>query len=267
MSYVLATGSSELERLHLQSLVWEPAGRQLLARIPSHAGARVLDVGCGAFGWLRVLSEWTGRGGGVLGTDIDPAMIQASRETVAQMKLANVEVTEDDLFTSALGPASFDLVHARFEIAPLGRAEEQIAAHLRLCSHDGWLVLEEPDTSSWRFNPSAPANARLIDLIGEGFRRAGGDLDAGRRLHDLMRSFGLEPEIAAQAVALPAGHPYLELPVQLAKSMRDRLVQLVGESELDQLLSSADSELNDVRWGTTLMLIQAWAAISRSAQE
>lgn len=261
MSYVLATGSSELERLHLQSLVWEPAGRQLLARIPSHAGARVLDVGCGALGWLRVLSEWTGPGGSVLGTDIDPTMIQASRDTVAHMELANVEVTEDDLFKSALGPASFDLVHARFEVAPLGRAAEQMAAYLRLCSHGGWLALEEPDTSSWRFNPSAPANDRLIDLISEGFRRAGGDLDAGRGLPHLMRSFGLEVEIAAQTIALPAGHPYLELPMQLAKSMRDRLVQLVGESQLEQLLSSADGELNDDRWGTTFMLIQAWAAI------
>lgn len=267
MSYVLATGSSELERLHLQSLVWEPAGRQLLAQIPSRAGARALDVGCGVVGWLRVLSEWAGSGGRVLGTDIDPAMIQATRDAIAQMALENVDVAGDDLFKSALPPASFDIVHARFEIAPLGRWAEQIAAYLRLCRRDGWLVLEEPDTSSWRLNPSARANSRLIDLVGEGFRRAGGDLDAGRGLPDLMRAFGLDPKIAAHTIALPPGHPYLRLPVQFAKSMRDRLVALVDEPELDELLLSAESELNEVRWGTTFTLIQAWAPISAPAQK
>ena len=35
---------------------------------------------------------------------------------------------KDDLFATSLKPASFDLVHARFELTPLGRVEEQLAA-------------------------------------------------------------------------------------------------------------------------------------------
>ena len=53
--YLMAGQQSELERLQLQSRVWEPAGQILLARLPSGSGLRVLDVGCGAMGWLRVL--------------------------------------------------------------------------------------------------------------------------------------------------------------------------------------------------------------------
>ena len=42
--YLMAGQQSELERLQLQSRVWEPAGQALLARLPSGSGRRVLDV-------------------------------------------------------------------------------------------------------------------------------------------------------------------------------------------------------------------------------
>jgi len=59
--YLLAGQLSELERLQLQSRVWEPAGRALLAQLPNGAGRRALDIGCGVLGWLRLLSEWSGQ--------------------------------------------------------------------------------------------------------------------------------------------------------------------------------------------------------------
>jgi hypothetical protein len=56
--YLLAGQASELERLQLQSRVWEPSGRRLLEEIGGGDGASALDFGCGVLGWLRVLSEW-----------------------------------------------------------------------------------------------------------------------------------------------------------------------------------------------------------------
>ncbi|MGI8828057.1 MAG: hypothetical protein ACR2JC_20990 [Chloroflexota bacterium] len=58
MPYMMAGQLSELERLRLQSRVWEPVGDQLLARLGDGQGYRVLEVGCGAMGWLRILSRW-----------------------------------------------------------------------------------------------------------------------------------------------------------------------------------------------------------------
>src|SRR6266508_501037 len=58
--YLLAGQASELERLQLQSRIWEPNGRRLLAEIGDGRGAPALDVGCGVLGWLRALSEWVG---------------------------------------------------------------------------------------------------------------------------------------------------------------------------------------------------------------
>src|SRR5262245_47312361 len=130
--YLLAGQPSELERLQLQSRVWEPAGRQLLSKLDGGADGRALDVGCGALGWLRILSEWVGHSGQVVGGDVDGSLLDAARSYLDAEGISNVELVVDDLFESKLEPQSFDLVHARYLIAPLGRGSEQVATHSRL---------------------------------------------------------------------------------------------------------------------------------------
>jgi SAM-dependent methyltransferase len=196
--YLLADQPSELERLQLQSRVWEPSGWQLLAKLGDGSGVRALDVGCGALGWLRILSEWVGPSGRVVGADIDQRLLDAARSFLEAEEIANVELTVDDLFDSKLEPESFDLVHARYVIAPLGRGAEQVASHRRLVRPGGSLVLEEWDLGSWHFNPPAPAADRLILLLSEIFASLGGE--AGRVLPDLLGEIGIEePEIDAMS--------------------------------------------------------------------
>ena len=265
-SYLLAGQAPELERLQLQSRVWEPAGRALLAELPTREGLRVLDAGCGVLGWLRVLSEWAGPGGSVVGSDVDAKMLERAREFIDAEPLANVTLAQDDLFASRLPPGSFDLVHARFQIAPLGRATEQLAAYRRLVRPGGWLVLEDPDMASWRVNPPAPAVERLIALIDQGFLAAGGNFNTGRELPSLLRDAGVRPRIRAHAVALEPGHPYLRLPLQFATSLRPRLEALVPPLDLEGLMQQAEAELaRPGTWGTTFTLIQAWAAVPHPA--
>ncbi len=257
--YLLADQPSELERLQLQSRVWEPSGRRLLGEIGEGRGARVLDVGCGAIGWLRLLSEWVGPEGDVVGTDIDDALLDAARQFVDTEGLGNVVLVKDDLFASQLESSSFDLVHARFEIGPLGRGPEQISSHLRLLRPGGTVVLEEWDVSPWRLNPRAPALERLIELIGEAFVRSGGDPHAGRELLELLRGFEIDGNVRAEVVALPPGHPYLRVPLQFATALQERLLSLVTADELEQLRNDGEAELEEPgRWGTTFMLVQCW---------
>jgi SAM-dependent methyltransferase len=261
-SYLLAGQPTELERLQLQSRVWEPAGRALLARLPAGSGRRVLDVGCGALGWLRILSEWVGPDGSVVGSEVDDRMLTSARAFIEAETLANVTLEKDDLFCTHFPPDSFDLVHARFQIAPLGRADEQIAVYSRIVRRGGWLVLEDPDLASWRVHPDAPAVARLIGLIEEGFHAAGGNFNAGRELPSLLRGLGVEPCLDARVVALSPGHPYLRLPLQFAASLRPRLEALIGTVGLDDLVRQADVELSRTgTWGTTFTLIQAYAML------
>ena len=256
--YLLADQPSELERLQLQSLVWEPAGRQLLAKVDGESGGRALDVGCGALGWLRILSEWVGASGQVVGTDIDESLLGAARSFMETEGISNVELVVDDLFESKLERQSFDLVHARYVIAPLGRGREQVAAYRQLVRPAGSLVLEEWDLGSWHFNPTAPAAERLIGLLADIFAGLGGE--AGRGLPELLREIGIEePELDAHVVALRPGHPYLRLPLQFSVALESRLLERLSEDELASLRREAESELAEPdRWGTTFTLIQCW---------
>ena len=256
--YLLADQPSELERLQLQSRVWEPSGQQLLSKIGDGSGGRALDVGCGALGWLRILSKWVGAFGEVLDTDIDESLLDAARSFLAAEGISNVELVADDLFDSKLEPQSFDLVHARYVIAPLGRGPEQVASHRRLLRPGGSLVLEEWDLGSWHFNPPAPAAERLIRLLSEIFAALGGE--AGRGLPELLREIGNEePDIEANVVALKPGHPYLRLPLQFSVALESRLLETLSADELASLRREAESELAEPdRWGTTFTLIQSW---------
>lgn len=259
--YLLANQPSELERLQLQAQVWEPTGRQLLSKIGSGSGGRALDVGCGALGWLQILGEWVGPSGQVVGADIDESLLDAARSFLEAEGIANVELVVDDLFESKLEPQSFDLVHARYQIAPLGRGPEQVAAYQRLVKPGGSLVLEEWDLGSWHINPPAPAAERLIQLISEIFAGLGGE--AGRGLPELLREIGVEePEIDAHVIALKPGHPYLRMPLQFSAALESRLLETLSEDEFASLRREAETELAEPsRWGTTFTLIQSWGTL------
>jgi SAM-dependent methyltransferase len=260
-NYLLAKQPSELERLRLQSLVWEPTGRQLLSKVGGGSGARALDVGCGAMGWLRILSEWVGPSGQILGADIDQSLLNAARSFLEEEEIVNVELVVDDLFDSKLEPQSFDLVHARYLIAPLGRGREQVASHRRLVKPGGSLVLEEWDLASWHFNPTAPAGQQLIRVLSDIFAGLGGE--AGRGLPELLREIDIEePEIDAHVIALQPGHPYLRLPLQFSVALESRLLETLSEDELASLRHETESELAEPgRWGTTFTLIQSWGRL------
>jgi SAM-dependent methyltransferase len=260
--YLLAGKASELERLQLQSRVWEPSGRQLLEEIGDGRSTRTLDLGCGVLGWLRILSEWVGPDGEVTGTDVDDAMLSEADRFVTGEGLRNVGLVKDDLFASELEPHAFDLVHARYEITPLGRPQAQMETYLHLARPGGTIVLEDPDVASWHFNPPAMALEKLIALIVEAFRQNGGDLNAGRSNLHLLREFGIEGEVRAEVIALPPGHPYLRLPLQFATALEEKLQSFVTADELATLRERGEEELREPgRWGTTFTLLQSWGRL------
>jgi hypothetical protein len=171
-------------------------------------------------------------------------------------------LTIDDLFHAALPPARFDVVHARFQLSTLGRAAEQLEVYRRLVAPGGVLILEEPDTRSWLYEPYAPATQHLIGRVAQALTAAGGNLDAGRRLPALLHDAGLEPSVRTHALGLETGHPDLQMPLQLADALADRLSDILGKDGLAGLREESAKELDaDDRRGTTLTLVQAWARV------
>jgi SAM-dependent methyltransferase len=261
--YLLAGQSAELDRLRLQSLVWEAATKAWLATLPVQPGWRCIDVGCGAIGVLRPLSEAVGPTGSVLGVDVDPLLLQSAADFVAEQGLVNVEVRQCDIFTE-LPDEQFDLVHLRFMFAPIGREEELLSRAIALCRPGGYVVVQEPDGSCWSLIPPADAFDRLKDVIFRAFAAGGGDFHAGRRTYALLQSAGLQDlRIRAAVEALPPGHPYLAVALQFAASLRSRILnaQIATEAELDQLISEVRALLDRGSAGTTFLVTQVAAQV------
>lgn len=256
---LLRSHAAERRRLHVQAEVWEPAGRALLDLLPAPPAARAVDVGCGAAGWLPLLDEWVGDGGRVIGSDVDDGMLAAAGVFVDQRGFDRVDLAHDDLFASRLPAAGFDLVHARFQLSALGRTSEQMRAYRRLVKPGGVIVLEDPDPSTWTFEPSAPAAGRLIEAIVAGFAARGGAFDAGLRGAELLASVGITGKVRRTVLALPPEHPYLRLPLQFAQSLRPELIELLGEAALAELIAGVNDELaSPRRVGRTFTLVQSY---------
>ncbi|MFB3922134.1 MAG: methyltransferase domain-containing protein [Terriglobia bacterium] len=242
-SYLLAEGAAELERLTLQARTWEPEVEAMLDRIGVQPGWRCIDLGCGAMGILGPLGRRVGPSGKVVGLDADVNLLAAARRYSEQQGLSNVELTEGDAYRTGLPRESFDFVHVRFLLCPVGHDEELIAEMLSLVKPGGVIALEEPDSSSWRLYPNRRGFERLKRAIRETFRRSGGDFDAGQRTFGMLRRAGLEDVRSRAAVlALQDGHPYMRLPALFAASLRPRLLEagLLTESELAEAVDECE---------------------------
>ncbi len=267
--YLLAGGAAELDRLQLQARAWEPEAETLLDRIAVQPGWSCVDLGCGAMGILGPLSRRVGPSGRVLGLDIDAPQLAAARAYVQREGLANVEIEERDAFHTGLPPAGFHLVHARFVAAPTGRGRELMSEMLQLAAPGGVIVLQEPDTSSWRCYPDHPTFNRLRDAIVTAFARGGGNFDAGRASHRMFRDAGLEGVAARAAVlTLESGHPYARVLCQFAASLRPRILgaEIMTEPELDDAVAVCERIARDPStFVVSFLVLQVWGRKPRRA--
>lgn len=258
-SYAAYDPDEERRRLRLQSEVLEPLSDRALAQLPSLAGKRVLDVACGAMGLLGALSRRGGPRGQVVGADLSDTMLVEARRYCDEAALGNVTLVKDDAFATALSP-SFDLAHARFVLAPLGRDDLLCDGLERLVGHDGWILLEEPAGASWRVLPDGGAHDALVRTIARAYDRHMGGFDAGHRLLALARRRGWRNiGFDAQVLAMPPGHPYLACPVMMATSLRAVLLRDTPEAELDAMIAAARAlYARPETHGLSFTLVQVW---------
>jgi SAM-dependent methyltransferase len=84
----------------------EPELRALIANVDLGPGMRILDAGCGTGEALPWLLDEVKPSGSVVGIDLAEAHVDAARVYAS----ANIEVTQGDLLTAQLAPASIDFV-------------------------------------------------------------------------------------------------------------------------------------------------------------
>ena len=88
-------------------------GTAALALSPPRPGERVLDFGCGFGDATQEIAALVGPEGSVVGVDVAPRFVEASREDAARNGVANVRFDVADVQTAPLG-GPYDMAFSRF---------------------------------------------------------------------------------------------------------------------------------------------------------
>ena len=186
--YLIRGGHPGRERLRVLARALREPTCALLDRVGIPAGARCLDVGCGAGDVTLELAARAGAEGHVVGIDIDDYKLAAARAEAAEagrpVEYRRVDVTGEDL------GAGFDVVYVRFLLTHLvdpAAACRRIAAALR---PGGTAIVEDVDFRGSFCHPDSPAYRRFCDIYVATALARGGDPSIGRRLPELLRAAG-----------------------------------------------------------------------------
>lgn len=234
----------EDRRLELESRVWSRSTAELFRLLPLAAQTCALDVGCGPRGALSELAE-DPRISEVVGVDPDASLLGHTPRGVRRVRA--------DVMDAPLEEAAFGLVHLRFAPVSVAAAGERLLRRcLELVAPGGCMVLQEPGDGP-RYSPGSPSLEALWRTVTEAYLQRGVDLAAGRTLASRLRAAGAQ-DVRRRPVrlSLPAGHPYLALPVTLARELADVL-----PSGSEELVERATRDLAG-RAGTTFQLVQVW---------
>lgn len=246
--YLLSNDVAEMQRLQNQVRVWESAASEFLASLNIRPGSKAIDMGCGAMGVLAPLSRLVGTSGEVIGLDRDASLLDAARAFVQEERLSNISFVEASAFTTGLPSDHFDLVHARFLLAPVGQPKKLIKEMLRIVRPGGIIALQEPDASCWNVSPENLAWSALKEAIFAAFRAGGGDFDVGRRTFGLLLSHGVRDVTQRNAVlAITGNDSYKSLPLQFASSLRERILAggKFDSANLDACLKQVRAVVDD----------------------
>ena len=172
---------SEMDRLlMLHRHLSESMGGILPAALDLSKVKRVLDVECGAGGWVYDLA-WRYPSLYVTGTDSRPNLVKEAQALAG--RAGNATILEQDIHSlseQAVPPESFDLVHARFLVSKLLPQEYPpiLASLVRRCRSGGLFVWEEPEFPL----TNSPACERLYRLIQTALQAAGRAFTPGHAL-------------------------------------------------------------------------------------
>lgn len=260
--HLVAGDMAEMERLRLQARVWEADAGTMLERIGVRHGWKCADLGCGAMGILGALSRRVGSNGEVLGIENDPRQLRAARDFIDSEEIANAQVLEADAYATKLAPGHFDLTHSRFLMSSHGRDQALLAEMIRITKPGGVVAIQEPDASAWNTYPGNILWSLLKSEILAAIKRAGGDFDAGVRTRTMLQLAGLQ-DVQMRAAVLPVtgNNPYKRLPLQLAWSLRRRILEggRVNEAQLDRTIAECERIASDpTSMMMTFIVTQVW---------
>lgn len=111
-----AGGDAWVEHQALLDRINQPVGDIVAERADPGAGARVLDVGCGAGATTLDMARRVGADGLSVGVDVSEALLELARQRARAAAVDNVEFLRADAGTHDFGGPTFDAAISRYGV-------------------------------------------------------------------------------------------------------------------------------------------------------
>ncbi|GIU86529.1 MAG: ubiquinone/menaquinone biosynthesis methyltransferase [Acidimicrobiia bacterium] len=179
--------------------IFAPLAEKVVARAGPARGARALDVACGTGILTRRIATEVGRGGTVVGVDVNPAMLDMARSFPADPGAAPIEYHEADACTLGLPDASFDVCYCQQGLQFF--ADRPAAVRAQRCSlRDGGTAV----IAVWQGLDRHPLYAALADAEEPHLARLG--VEVTRTELEAPFSFGDPQELRSLLLDAGFGH-------------------------------------------------------------
>lgn len=190
--YVMGRTSEEYQRLRRQAQIWERGTRQLFQRVGLTSGMSCLEIGCGPGESMRLMGEFVGASGSILGLDIDSKI---GHEALGMLKTAgpsHFTFREADAETIPEIPEGpFDLTYTRLTLV---HAKDPIALLQRMyewTKPGGYVVAQEYYLRTYSVYPDWSGISEFEKVLYGVFQKAGKDLNLGHKLPQFFVDAGI----------------------------------------------------------------------------
>ena len=245
-NYVLSSKSSEIQRLNIQSLLFEPFVIDALTNSGIKKVMNCLDVGCGSGDVTRLLSKMVGNSGSVVGIDVQKKYLDYCNKVNKQK---NVKFVQDNITDSKL-TETFDIVFSRFMFVHLTDKIQALRSMINLTKKNGIIIIQELDNApgTWLSYPKKDCVEKLRSTYTSLVKKMGGDPLAGRKLYKLFIDQGLQTEVECHSPCIVMNKtPFNELGWRIADSLKPEILtkKLMSESEFRKLFSDLKAMTKD----------------------
>src|SRR5215510_3639308 len=141
---------------------WDRVGRRTVANLKLHAGAKVLDVGCGTGASALPAAQAVGKNGSVVGVDLASRLLDRARAKALAAGLDNIEFRVADMTALNYPDESFDAVVSVFSIFFVPDMEGLVRELWRMVRPGGKLAV-----TTWGPRIFEPAYSRWLIAVGK----------------------------------------------------------------------------------------------------
>lgn len=200
-TYPLGRSEEEERRLQRQAALNAPITRHLFSSAGIGTGMNVLDLGCGAGDVAMLVAELVGPTGGVVGVDMNPAILETARQRAMASGHNNITYVAGDLREVVVAD-DFDAVVGRGILMYL-RDPLAVLRHLLPHLRSGGVVafFEVDFTVPGMAYPPSHVDQQVYDWITRAVPFAGVEGAMGMKLHELFVAAGLPaPQMLTSAM-------------------------------------------------------------------